>query len=105
MGFPHTPFLTVIANFTTLLTVSGGLRRLSACFPLSINGEDVPGYRAAEKLLHPVKVLGLAQDPHELAHGGLRGHVIGLQQVQGTLQVSAHMIHRQAEGIKAQIRS
>ena len=53
-------------------------------FPLSLQAgpEDVPGHRCVEQPLHFLPPPGLPQDPHELGHHGLRGHVVGLQHPQ-----------------------
>ena len=60
----------------------------SICFSyffISALRQDVPGHGTVEQLPNPLKFLGLAQDPHELAHCRLGGHIKGLQQAQGTL--------------------
>ena len=51
--------------------------------------EDILRHRLVKQPLHLRKFTGLPHDPHELGHGGLGGHVVGLQQPEGALQVWA----------------
>lgn len=70
-------------------------------FPLSLQAgpEDVPGHRCVEQPLHFLPSPGLPQDPHELSHHGLRGHVVGLQHPQIAFEAVAHVIHPQVAAL------
>ena len=36
-------------------------------------------------LPHLIMIFRLAEDPHELCHGGLQGHIVGFDETEGVL--------------------
>ena len=66
--------------------------------------QDVLCHRGVEKALRLGAVMRLAQNPHELGHHGLCGHIVSLQHLQIGFQAVAHMVDADVAALAGDLR-
>ena len=66
--------------------------------------QDVLCHRGVKKALRLGAVMRLAQNPHELGHHGLCGHIVSLQHLQIGFQAVAHMVDADVAALAGDLR-